>query len=105
MSVRQGEIVVVDDDADSLKLLVDILAPEGYHVRPAHTGKLALASIAAAPPELILLDMRMPGIDGFEVCRRLKGFSRLVMFRSFSSVDLTWRSSTSKDSTSVLLTL
>lgn len=91
MSVRQGEIVVVDDDAESLKLLVDILAPEGYHVRPAHTGKLALASIAAAPPELILLDMCMPGIDGFEVCRRLKGFPQTrdvpVIFLSGSDLE------------------
>jgi PAS domain S-box-containing protein len=68
----QGAIVVVDDDAESLKLLTEILSQEGYHVRPAHTGKLALASIAVSPPELILLDMRMPGMDGFEVCRRLK---------------------------------
>jgi PAS domain S-box-containing protein len=76
MSTREGEIVVVDDDAESLKLLTDILSQEGYHVRPAHTGKLALASIAAAPPELILLDKRMPGMDGFEVCRRLKEFQQ-----------------------------
>ena len=76
MSTRKGEIVVVDDDAESLKLLTDILSQEGYHVRPAHTGKLALASIAAAPPELILLDKRMPGMDGFEVCRRLKEFQQ-----------------------------
>jgi PAS domain S-box-containing protein len=76
MGTRQGEIVVVDDDAESLKLLTDILSQEGYHVRPAHTGKLALASIAASSPELILLDMRMPGMDGFEVCRRLKEFQQ-----------------------------
>ena len=76
MSTRKGEIVVVDDDAESLKLLTNILSQEGYHVRPAHTGKLALASIAAAPPELILLDKRMPGMDGFEVCRRLKEFQQ-----------------------------
>jgi len=76
MGTRQGEIVVVDDDAVSLKLLTDILSQESYQVRPAHTGKLALASIAAAPPELILLDMRMPGMDGFEVCRHLKEFQQ-----------------------------
>ena len=76
MSIRKGEIVVVDDDTESLKLLTDILSQEGYHVRPAHTGKLALASIATGPPELILLDKRMPGMDGFEVCRRLKEFQQ-----------------------------
>ena len=76
MGTQEAEIVVVDDDAESLKLMTDILSQEGYHVRPAHTGKLALASIAAAPPELILLDKRMPGMDGFEVCRRLKEFQQ-----------------------------
>jgi two-component system cell cycle sensor histidine kinase/response regulator CckA len=67
-----GEILVVDGDPESLELLTDALAGEGYQVRPAISGELALASIAVQPPELILLDVQMPGIDGFEVCRRLK---------------------------------
>jgi PAS domain S-box-containing protein len=62
----------VDDTAESLRVLTGILQPEGYSVRPANSGKLALASIAARPPDLILLDIRMPDLDGFEVCRRLK---------------------------------
>jgi PAS domain S-box-containing protein len=66
-------ILVVDDDPRSLALLAGILSGEGYRVRPADSGELALASIAANPPQLILLDIRMPGLDGFEVCRRLKG--------------------------------
>jgi CheY-like chemotaxis protein len=65
-------ILVVDDESESLALLTSILAAEGYQVRSANSGKLALASIAAWLPEVILLDIRMPGIDGFEVCRRLK---------------------------------
>jgi PAS domain S-box-containing protein len=65
-------ILVVDDDSDSLRLLTDILTAEGYCVRPADSGELALASVRAAPPELIMLDIRMPGMDGFEVCRRLQ---------------------------------
>jgi two-component system, cell cycle sensor histidine kinase and response regulator CckA len=65
-------ILVVDDESESLALLTGVLAAEGYHVRSADSGKLALASIAAWLPQLILLDIRMPGIDGFEVCRRLK---------------------------------
>jgi PAS domain S-box-containing protein len=65
-------ILVVDDEADSRSLLTGILVPEGYHVRTADSGRLALASVDAWLPELILLDIRMKGMDGFEVCRRLK---------------------------------
>ena len=65
-------ILVVDDESESLALLTDILAAEGYRVRSANSGQLALASIASRAPQLILLDIRMPGLDGFEVCRRLK---------------------------------
>jgi DNA-binding response OmpR family regulator len=56
-------------------ILTNILVDEGYDVRPADSGELALASIEAKKPELILLDIRMPGMDGFEVCRRLKARS------------------------------
>jgi PAS domain S-box-containing protein len=66
-----GKIMVVDSQ-ESLKVLSEILGSEGYDVRPADSGELALAAIAASPPELILLDMRMPGISGLEVCRELK---------------------------------
>lgn len=68
----RGTILVVDDTAESLRVLTGILQSEGYTVRPANSGELALDSIAAQPPDLILLDIRMPGMDGFEVCRRLK---------------------------------
>ena len=71
MSVK-GTILVVDDTPANLRLLVDILAAEGYEVRPADSGELALASVAAHPPELILLDVHMPGMGGFEVCRQLR---------------------------------
>jgi PAS domain S-box-containing protein len=68
----RGTILVVDDEPESLRVLTGILQPEGYTVRPANSGQLALDSIAALPPDLILLDIRMPGLDGYEVCRRLK---------------------------------
>jgi PAS domain S-box-containing protein len=67
-----SNILVVDDGRESLALLTNMLAAEGYDVRPADSGQLALASATAKPPDLILLDIRMPGMDGFEVCRRLK---------------------------------
>jgi PAS domain S-box-containing protein len=71
MRVR-GTILVVDDEKDSVALLAGILASEGYEVLPADSGELALASVGARPPELILLDIRMPSVDGFTVCRLLK---------------------------------
>jgi two-component system sensor histidine kinase/response regulator len=67
-----GGILVVDDSHASLQLLTSILSAEGYHVRPADSGELALASIASITPDLILLDIRMPGMDGFEVFRRFR---------------------------------
>lgn len=76
MTGHKGVILAVDDESDSLRLLTDVLAEEGYRVRPANSGQLALASIAAECPELILLDVCMPGMDGFEVCRRVKQFEK-----------------------------
>ena len=68
----KGKILAVDDTPASLKLLSDLLRNEGYDVRSAINGTLALRSAAMSPPKLVLLDIRMPEMDGFEVCRRLK---------------------------------
>lgn len=67
-----GTILAVDDTPASLKLLTELLKAEGYEVRSAINGELALRSAQHSPPELVLLDIRMPEMDGFEVCRRLK---------------------------------
>lgn len=67
-----GHILAVDDTPASLRLLTDILKAEGYEVRSAINGELAVHAAMAHPPELVLLDVSMPGIDGFEVCARLK---------------------------------
>ncbi|HWP95567.1 MAG TPA: sigma-54 dependent transcriptional regulator [Syntrophomonadaceae bacterium] len=66
------QILVVDDMPDNLKLLTEILTNQGYKVRPASNGQLALRSVAVELPDLILLDVRMPGMDGYEVCQYLK---------------------------------
>ncbi len=71
-------ILAVDDTPASLRLLTDILSGEGYSVRSAINGELALKAAIAQPPHLILLDVNMPGMDGFEVCRRLKQEPPLV---------------------------
>ncbi len=70
-------ILAVDDTSASLRLLTDILNGEGYSVRSAINGELALKAALAQPPQLILLDVNMPGMDGFEVCRRLKQETKL----------------------------
>jgi diguanylate cyclase (GGDEF)-like protein/PAS domain S-box-containing protein len=72
-----GNILVIDDEPAALKLLKDILTAEGHVVRPFNNGNLALRSIRAEAPELVLLDIRMPDMSGFEVCRLIKADSRL----------------------------
>lgn len=69
---KQAQILIVDDTQANLMLLNEMLTNHGYRVRPASNGRLALRSVAASPPDLILLDVRMPDMDGYEVCRRLK---------------------------------
>lgn len=84
-----GNILIVDDDPSALKLLKDILTTENHVVRLFNNGELALRSILVEAPELILLDIRMPGMNGFEVCRRIKENERLkeipVIFISAAS--------------------
>ncbi|HJV22626.1 MAG TPA: hybrid sensor histidine kinase/response regulator [Holophagaceae bacterium] len=65
-------ILVIDDEPDNLSLIADMLETSGYRVRTATGGAQGLASAREAPPGLILLDITMPGLDGFEVCRALK---------------------------------
>lgn len=72
---NKGQILAIDDTPASLRLLTDILKAEGYEVRSAISGEVALHSAISKPPELILLDIRMPDMDGYEVCRLLKAQS------------------------------
>jgi putative two-component system response regulator len=67
-----SKILAVDDTPASLKLLSDLLKAEGYEVLSAISGELALKAATRTPPDLILLDIRMPVMDGYDVCRHLK---------------------------------
>lgn len=67
-----GDILVVDDVPPNLDFLSTVLAQQGYKVRSAINGEVALKIAKAAQPDLILLDIKMPGMDGYEVCRLLK---------------------------------
>ena len=69
---RLGNILIVDDTPANLRLLTHMLTEHGYYARPVLDGAQALATAQTAPPDLILLDIRMPGMDGYVVCQRLK---------------------------------
>ncbi|MFH7027744.1 MAG: response regulator [Heteroscytonema crispum UTEX LB 1556] len=68
----KGNILVVDDTPDNLRLLSAMLTAQGYEVRKALNGKMALTACHMVLPDLILLDINMPGMDGYEVCKQLK---------------------------------
>jgi signal transduction histidine kinase len=72
LNTDQYDILIVDDTPDSLRLLGRILEEHGYRVRAASNGRHALKSVEARLPDLILLDVKMPEMDGYEVCRCLK---------------------------------
>ena len=71
-ALATNNILIVDDTPDNLRLLSKTLIQEGYKVRCAVNGSMALLTIKAKLPDLILLDINMPDIDGFEICKRLK---------------------------------
>ena len=72
VSSPKGNILIVDDTPVNLRLLSQMLTEQGYQARPAPDGPLALAAARAEPPDLILLDVRMPEMNGYEVCEHLK---------------------------------
>ncbi|MGL5793602.1 MAG: response regulator, partial [Waterburya sp.] len=71
-ALSTSNILIVDDTADNLRLLSKTLIQEGYQVRCAVNGSIALLTIQVKLPDLILLDINMPDLDGFEVCQQLK---------------------------------
>ena len=66
------DILIVDDTPDNLRLLSQMLSEQGYRVRAVTSGTRALASVRADPPDLILLDIKMPEMNGYQVCEHLK---------------------------------
>jgi two-component system, sensor histidine kinase and response regulator len=68
----KANILIVDDTPENLRLLSSTLSERGYKVRSVINGTMALMGAQAAPPDLIMLDIKMPDMDGYEVCQRLK---------------------------------
>jgi twitching motility two-component system response regulator PilH len=77
-------ILVVDDNRDNVEILSTFLESRGYRVASAQDGKAALAKLEEVKPDLVLLDVMMPGMDGWQVCRTIKrhpefGSTRVMM--------------------------
>jgi two-component system, NtrC family, sensor kinase len=72
LALEKADILAVDDNPVNLRLLLQILSSKGYKVRPVPNGKLALSAADAIAPDLVLLDINMPEMDGYEVCEKLK---------------------------------
>ena len=68
----RGTVLIVDDTLTNMRLLTQMLRDEGFGVRGAPNGEIALNAVRSAPPDVILLDINMPGLNGYEVCRELK---------------------------------
>jgi DNA-binding response OmpR family regulator len=77
--VHPGRILVVDDETAIRDLIGTYLRDEGYQVDEAADGEAALAAVRREPPDLVVLDLRLPGIDGFEVLREIRATSSIYV--------------------------
>jgi signal transduction histidine kinase len=75
-SSTPAHVLIVDDDTASRSTVAALLSPAGYRLRFASSGEEALAAVGEETPDLVLMDVMMPGLDGFEVCRRLRALLR-----------------------------
>jgi len=96
VSYAAPSVLVVDDDPSVRSLIVDVLEIEGYTVRAAEDGFAALRSVADTPPDCVVLDVMMPGLDGHDVLRVLRSQSHgthvpVVMLTAASDNDSVWR--------------
>lgn len=74
LDTQPASILLVDDTHENLRILTEILDEPGYSVRPVTNGEQALESARLEPPDLILLDIKMPGLSGYDVCERLRDY-------------------------------
>ena len=79
-------VLVVDDTPQNVKLLTDLLMLNGYRVETAQSGEEALAKIAASVPDIVLLDVMMPGLSGYDVCRMFRASRRQASGPTHSSL-------------------
>jgi CheY-like chemotaxis protein len=100
------DVLIIDDDPRNCELLGRLLEMEGCRIRTASNAASGLAMASAATPDLVLLDVRMPGIDGFEACRRLKAVAAtaatpVFLVTAFDDDDV-WPEATAAGATGLL---
>jgi CheY-like chemotaxis protein len=83
MIIQKENLLIIDDTLESLQLLANTLSEQGYKVRGAAKAQMAIRTARLSPPDLILLDIKMPEMDGYEVCERLKSTQETCISRSF----------------------
>jgi two-component system, OmpR family, response regulator BaeR len=86
-SAASRRILVVEDDAKIAQLLVDYLRSEAYEASAVADGQLALRQIEQSPPDLIILDLMLPGMDGVSICRAVRAFSAVPIIMLTARVD------------------
>ncbi len=106
MTTHLATLLLVDDTPDNLLLLSDMFTDAGYRVLCAESGDMALDCAQQEPPDLVLMDVRMSGMDGFEACRRLKTVRALeavpVLFTSAHVTAAIWRDALASGGADVL---
>ncbi len=95
MNTDLTTLLLIDDTPDNLHILSDLLVDAGYHVLVAESGEMGIGCAQKGHPDLVLVDIRMPGIDGYETCRRLKALEDMqdvpVLLTSAHVEPETWR--------------
>lgn len=81
------KVLVVDDDSEIIQLVHDVLKPQGYHTLQAFDGESALKLFQQSNPDVVLLDIMMPGLDGFEVCERIREISQVPIIMLTAKVN------------------
>jgi putative two-component system response regulator len=89
INVIHGDLLIVDDNPNNLRLLAAMLSDKGYKVRSVINGQMALTAVKTSPPDLILLDINMPDMNGYQVCEKLKAdeISREIPVIFISALD------------------
>ncbi|GGG25099.1 response regulator [Paenibacillus abyssi] len=89
--MEKKKVLIVDDQNGIRVLLVEVFSSEGYHTFQASNGKLALEIVTKEPPDLVLLDMKIPGMDGLEILKHIKAINReikVIMMTAYGELDM-----------------